>query len=159
MTRLDLNALRNAFPLEPIPKSSELTESFGADVDDDLSVLRGRSWDALAPQDFRFHFEVVCWLSPKAFRYYLPSIIKCSLEELDSDNSLSETELVVDYTLRMLVKAESEKIENRCQSIWNSFSADQMMVVRRWIEVLATCPDALPLSAESLITAINLRLD
>lgn len=158
MTKLNFDVLSNAFPLEPIPKSSELTESFGPDVEDDLSVLRGRSWDAIAPQDLRFHFEVVCWLSPKAFRYYLPSIIKCSLEELYSDSSLGETELVVDYTLRMLVKAESEKVEDRCQSIWASLSSEQMMVVRRWIDVLATFPDALPLSAESLKSAINLRL-
>jgi hypothetical protein len=159
MTKLDLDALRKAFPLEPIPKPSELTESFGSDVEDDLSVLEGRSWDSIKPQDFRFHFEVVCWLSPKAFRYYLPSIIKCSLEELHSDNSLSETELVVDYTLRMLVKTEIEEIEKRCQSIWKALSSEQIIVVRRWVQALATCPDALSLSAESLNTAINLRLD
>lgn len=157
MTTLDPDVLQNAFPLEPIPSPDGLTDSFGDDVEDDLSILKGRRWDALEPQDFRFHFEVVCWLTPDAFRYYLPAIIKCSLAELEADSALSETELAVDYTLRMLIRSDSEKIEGRCTAIWQTFSVEQMAMVRRWIEALATRPHTLPSSAESLCAVIDQR--
>lgn len=150
--------LRKAFPLEPIPSSSDLTDSFGDDVDDDLSVLKGKRWDALQPHDFRFHFEVVCWLTPAAFRYYFPAIVNCSLNEIYLGGSLNETELVVDYTARLLIKSDSEDIENRSQAIWNAFSEEQMETVRQWIGELAKYSDALPVSSETLNGAIDERL-
>jgi hypothetical protein len=157
MNELDVKSLKEKFPLEPIPRAADLTDSFGNDVQDDLSILQGKRWDQIDPSDFRFHFEIVCWLTPSAFRYYLPAIIACSIDELRSCGHLSETELVVDYTLKMLVRAESEKVETRYSEMWSALSGDQMRVVRKWVSVLAKQPEALPISSEDLSVAIDER--
>lgn len=157
MISLEQNELSQAFPLEPVPTSSTLTVSHGDDVDKDVSVLHGKRWDQLKPGNFRLHFEVVCWLTPQAFRYYLAAIINCSLIELDSQGELIETELVVDYTIRMIPESNIKDVEDRLSAIWSLFSERQLSVVRKWIEKLAKYQDAMPVSSETLIAALDKR--
>lgn len=146
MNEMTIDEIALAFPLSPIPDPAkgELTDSFGDDVEKDLAILWGRRWDEIACEAFRLHFEVVCWLTPQGFRYYLPSIIKCSLHELATTGKLVNTELVVDYALGFLLPTNSPILYNRRRDLWRGLTSDQIGVVKDWILNLSMVPDALP---------------
>lgn len=159
MIKLIIDDLQKEFSLEPIPVSEELTNSFGTDVENDISILKGKAWDEVSPQDFRFHFEVLCWLTTSAFCYYLPAVIRCSLMELSRDGDLIETDLVVSSALNRLVGDSFEDIDKTDRSTWSMLTLQQMKIVRRWVEVLETAPDALPSPVELIYAIIDLRIE
>ncbi|UTY59606.1 hypothetical protein [Massilia sp. erpn] len=48
--------------------------------DDDALWFAGKDWRALSHRDWTAHPEAIHFLTPEAFRYYLPSILALSIE-------------------------------------------------------------------------------
>jgi len=151
--------LTRCFPIEPIPpcNTEALSDSFGADVEDDLAILRGRKWNEIVPEEFRFHFEVMFCLRPEAFRYYLPAVIQCSLKELTDQGSLKNTELIVDCTLSLLVDSDNDQLAKRRSNLWKCFSNDQLNIISQWVVKLDEYPDTLPYDQTVILKAIKNR--
>src|SRR5689334_22614588 len=53
--------------------------------------LAGKSWQSLTSEFLSKQGSRFSYLSPKAYRYYLPSLLIASLQEVSDDNSLLHT--------------------------------------------------------------------
>jgi hypothetical protein len=88
-------AITTAFAGLPIPKPRTLIQSLHPD--DRLSgeefrkELAGKSWQSLTPELLAEQWSRFSYLSPKAYRYYLPALLIAALQEVSDNNSLMHT--------------------------------------------------------------------
>lgn len=121
-----IERLYKLFPLYPVPDPQGIDFPNDWEARDDCSVLWGKSWEQIKPEELQLHWSVISWLDADYFHYYLPSIILLSLQEMESSQQISHMELPVDSVMYYIAKGDvfDEK--------WKSFSLDQMIFIKKW---------------------------
>jgi hypothetical protein len=71
------------FPLEPVPTEPIVEEAYlRAEAQGDGGATRcfsGRRWNALAPDELRYHSDAMYMFTPRAHQYYLPAFMTACL--------------------------------------------------------------------------------
>jgi hypothetical protein len=133
MSDVILDAVSANFPYE----LGELT-SFSevcSDLEDEEAVQStapffGISWMDVASERWRLKPSALTFFTPRAMRYYLPSLIKCSLENPEN------TELAVDGLIFELEEAAMSELGRWRDSRWSMLSVAQTESVLIWLHSL-----------------------
>lgn len=131
--------LFDVFPIE-LPKQLETLDGYGEDISE-VSGFYGVSWPLVSPKHFRDSFQVFCLFSPCATVYYIPALIKTSLEDLDA------TELAIGSFVLLIARlggipriSEKEYISSDCldhiDSCFREVSTDQWSIILEWLHYL-----------------------
>ena len=121
-----IRRIAEVFPVQPIPDSTEIVPP-GAYKDPEREEFSeffgGRSWTSITPRDvFRFRLAL-CVFSEKAFAYFTPSWMTCSLlDEEGVDTAITDLVWRIAGAHRSLVRRDL-----------NLWSAEQKAVICDWI--------------------------
>lgn len=145
--------IRRAFPPERTPNTIPLVES-AQGIDEEMmetaDVFRGKHWDELTAKDFAPNVSFMGFLTYAWQWYYLPALVCCSLEELQTVGYLSDTDMAVDSiisTLDLFTYPECNAVEN----MRKIFSKEQATIVKDWIYLLTLSTNDIPVHADHLI--------
>lgn len=95
---------------------------------DDLLFITSFDWNEITGELWEKYFDVISWFSPDAFCYYLPSIIKVSIEE--SQPNL----IVVESIVYMLDRnPEPEWWDEFFLKRWTLFTIQECKAIQEWI--------------------------
>jgi hypothetical protein len=102
-----------------------------------LDSIAGYQWVDVAPAFWESHSDVVSWLSPTAFCYYLPSILLASIEQdwpnLSAVHSLM---FMLDRT------PDREFWDSHFEARWSLLKRAELAAVQAWLEWLSDQPEA-----------------
>ncbi len=160
-----VDSIRVAFPVIPVPVSSELVaETPYRDFEREYvkRFLSGRSWDQITLHDLNHVYEgdasaILSFCSDKAFNYYFPSFLILGLTDLENAD-LKFTSTIYKFTLN---SERDKELYGRNMRRIMSFSKPQLEIIRDVFSfVSATEPDELPSwEAEPAIQTIESLLE
>lgn len=99
-----INQLDKLSPLHPVPDPERLEFPDDGEASETCAFLKGRTWKQIRMDELRLHWDVVAWLDPACFHYYLPSVMLCSLQEWKHSRRISDMELPVDSVFYYIAK-------------------------------------------------------
>lgn len=95
---------------------------------DDLLCIACFDWNELTGEHWEKYFDVTSWFSPEAFCYYLPSIIKVSIEEHQPNL------IVVDSIIWALDRSpRTESWDELFLQRWPLLSIDECRSIQEWV--------------------------
>ena len=123
-----LQKIEDFFP-KGNPNSFKITDSYG-DAISETKPFQGLFWMDVRPILFKENFEVFCFFSPQAFCYYMPALVKCSLEDFNS------CELATDSVIGLLNPQTSFSAEIAAwrRDRWSHLTKEQFEVIVEWLE-------------------------
>lgn len=144
------NDILRAFPPESMPSTiplvvSTLKTGIDEETMDAADFFRGRRWDELTAKDFAPDAPFLGFLTDAWRWYYIPALICCSLEELQTFGYLPVTDLAVNYIIGVwgsYTYPECNAMENMRQL----FSKEQAIIVQEWVSMLILSPNELSLT-------------
>ena len=80
-----IEKIDRAFSGCPHPRLMLITEQMASHEVGDVSAMLKRSWNEINGEELERHFEFMNWLSPEAFCYFLPAVLKVSVKENNPD--------------------------------------------------------------------------
>lgn len=111
-------------------------------------LLKGLQWEQVSVDFWETHADVLSWLDPASFCYYLPSVLVASV--LEGDLSLSG----VHSLIIQLDRSQDQSLwSNHFYARWSLLSGDELIAVRAWIEWI-TAQKKVPFDDTSLIRAL-----
>ncbi|MFC5474673.1 hypothetical protein [Paraherbaspirillum soli] len=153
-----LPAIEDAFAWRVRPDvltdSKQLSD---AELDDVLAISR-LDWREVTSEKWEQYFDVICWLSPLAFCFYLPGIFKATID--DNEPNL----IVVGSIVSMLDRSpKPEWWDDFFLPRWTLLTEPECRVTQEWILWLsnfgnaALSDDALERSLQTLELLISKR--
>lgn len=128
-----LKEISSAFPMRPLPN---VVAGNVTSYEDEYSYIekyfKGKEWNSFNFKDLYDNYQgpqdaCLAFMSPVAFRYYLPSFMSIALNEYE------EADLLVDTTLYSLIP---NKENNNESEIFNKFTQEQIQVIIEFITYL-----------------------
>jgi hypothetical protein len=83
-----LKAIHAAFGTLPVPPARSLLSYADSSAQAFRTELAGKRWQDLSASFWTKRWACCCYLSPEAYRYYLPSLLVAALQEFPSDDGL-----------------------------------------------------------------------
>ena len=124
-----LSDLNSAFTSRRRPR--RLTASGQLSKDEALSAARfeNKTWRDVTLEMLREDHEVLFWLSPEAFCYYLPGVLSVAVSEDDASLDIYDTIIyMLDRT------SEPAYWDDFFVSRWTLLSPVECEAVRRWVD-------------------------
>ncbi|KPC50705.1 DUF6714 family protein [Amantichitinum ursilacus] len=94
-------------------------------------------WTELTAEDWEKYSDVISWLSPAAFCYYLPSLIKVSVEE-----NLPNLIAVASIVMMLDRSPRTDWWDDFFRKRWTLLSMRECEVVQGWLFWIASCPES-----------------
>ncbi|MBI9083495.1 MAG: hypothetical protein JEZ11_07850 [Desulfobacterales bacterium] len=104
-----LKYIAQAFPLVPIDPTHAFT-GYGEtylDAEDFFSCTRDKVWNTFEIGFLEFHQEVLLFLSPKAFRSFLPAFLKATAEYFE------DLDMLPDFVISALTRPDDAEGQSR----------------------------------------------
>ena len=131
--KFTIENLSSIFPLE-IPKTLQTENDYG-DVNETHAFV-GVAWKDVTSEILQKDFEVACFFSPEAMRYFLPAYILLSQAKPEA------IKLPLDYLFFMMQFTENEDWMKSRNDIWCNLTAAQMQLVKDWLAWFQKTPYA-----------------
>jgi hypothetical protein len=141
-----LSEIRAAFPASPYPGDNVVSDCWCDECEFSVRNLRGKSWKQLRLEDFNGENS---YMSPRAFRYYLPALLCLAVQHPDSF-------LASEINARLVVSdrdtPEQVKVVQETKS---QLSARQRRAVAKFLEWLGGQGWQAPILVEAALKVIR----
>lgn len=144
-----IEATKKAFSWRQKPR--QLTDSSQLSREDwsDLLKFSENDWKNIKSADWERGFDIIHWFSPSVFQYYLPSLIKVSIE--DNEPNLIAVISVIDMLdSSHIVEYWHEYFLSR----WGGFTKDEYAVIQDWVWWMSSFDDK-AIADDSLMRALQ----
>ena len=99
---------------------------------------KGRDWRSLSLQELRHHAESIFFLTPEAFRYYLPAYLSASVRDSEGVDIIPET-----LAFALTPPAGDDPVASKKQARIAAFDDRQRRAIAAFLEFLASQGDEL----------------
>ena len=93
-------------------------------------AFAGRSWRSLGSDDLLQNKEALNFMTPRAFRYYLPAFIRITVERF------SDSDVIPDTILGILLPTADGQLKKWRKERLDALSAGQASALRAFVEFL-----------------------
>lgn len=124
---------------------------------EETGFFLGKTWDIITPKCWNEHFWVLTFFTDTAFRYYMPSIIKCYMEDPVVVDLAIMSVLYGTADMYDLIQNESKRVNLATDfyfNQWKGFNAKQLNCVNLFFHYIKETDD-LPYMKELATKAID----
>jgi hypothetical protein len=126
--------VRAAFEWRVRPNMLTASLEMSAGVMEDLGAIASFNWYETTGDIWEKYFDVYCYFSAEAFCYYLPGIIKVSLEEQEP-NLIAVSSIISDLDR----SCNQDGWDDLFLARWPLLTSQELCVVQEWIWWLSSC--------------------
>lgn len=154
MSSFDIEKLEALFSSRD---SCEITPSFVCSNQEDEEAIEetrdffGKEWKEITPDIYERNIAAISFLTPEAFAYFLPSLIRCSRLSYD------KVSVTVDKVLSNLDGRFLGDLKSWQKNYWQSFTDSQIELILQWFDWLSTRERDVDFMKQLRIARISLR--
>jgi hypothetical protein len=128
-----LRFIEQAFRHRQVPILFSVSEELAVHELDDVMSFLGKPWSSITATQLERHFEVVYWLTPDAFCYYLPGIFSAGIKE-------NKPSLIVNHSLvGMLDRSPTpDSWDDFFEARWLQLTPMECEATQEWLLWLAS---------------------
>jgi hypothetical protein len=138
MTAIDsmellLDRINDAFGKETAPPADDVAyapQGTHMECDDVRRAFAGKDWRSLGADDLLQNKEALDFMTPRAFRFYLPAYLRFSVEHF------TESDVIPDTILGILLPTVDEQLKKWRKERLDALSTGEAYVLRAFVEFL-----------------------
>lgn len=141
--------LERAFGWRELPSKYTNSRELDISEQESLNSIAGLTWNNVTGGDWEKSYDVMSWMCPEAFCYYLPGVMLSSYREGEPNL------IVVSNIIAMLDRGVNEEWwEERFTDRWTLLTQGELSVVEKWVWWLSSHDD-ISESESSLLQALG----
>lgn len=128
-----LKLISSSFEHRPIPSELTLSKQLTDDEYSEINSFQNKYWSEITCEQLDYFYDIIFWLSPEAFCFYLPGILSAGIKEDRTDL------LIYSSILGMLDRSPNPAYwDNFFLERWPLLTESECKAVQDWVLWLAS---------------------